>query len=98
MPSSAPKSSDAQVLKRAIQLAERDRDHSDNAAAKEGAVEAAEELGVPAHYVEQVAAAQLERERTQALATRRRALLVGTGLLSVSRGAGAVALAGTSAG
>lgn len=78
MPSSAPKSSDAQVLKRAIQLAERDRDHGDALLQKQVLSEAAAELGVPAHYVEQ-AAAQLERERTQALATRRRALLVGTG-------------------
>ncbi len=69
-------SSDAQVLKRAIQLAERDREHSDALLQKQVLGEAAAELGVPAHYVEQ-AATQLEHERTRALATRRRALLLG---------------------
>lgn len=74
----SPSSRDAQVLKRAIQLAERDRDQAESLANKQVLTEAAEELGVPAHYVDQ-AATQLAQERTQALATRRKALLVGVG-------------------
>lgn len=66
----------AQVLKRAIQLAERDRDDKEALAEKQVLVEAAEELGVPAHFVDK-AAAELERDRQRALATRRRMLWVG---------------------
>jgi asparagine synthase (glutamine-hydrolysing) len=72
------KSQDAQVLKRAIQLAERDRDQADALLHKQVLSEAAEELGVPAHYVDQ-AAAQLAREQERALATRRKALRIGIG-------------------
>jgi len=70
------KSRDAQVLKRAIQLADRDREQADALVQKQVLAEAAEELGVPARYVDQ-AATQLAHEQQQARATRRKALLVG---------------------
>lgn len=78
MADAAKPTTDAQVLKRAIQLADRERDQKDALQQQQVLTEAAAELGVPAHLVEQ-AAAQLAQERQKALATRRKALLVGAG-------------------
>lgn len=66
----------AQVLGRALQLADRDREQQAALDDRGVLAEAAEELGVPAHYVDQ-AAAELERDRQRALATRRKMLWVG---------------------
>jgi hypothetical protein len=80
-----PKGHDAEVMRRAIKLAERDRQGAEAAADKQALAEAAEEIGVPARYVEE-ASSELARERAALLAKRRRFLKLGVAAVAVGAG------------
>jgi len=74
---------DAAIMQRALKLQELDLRSSEEASSRQALVEAAAEVGVPAHYVER-AATELKAEREAARLRRRRFLVMAAGVSAMA--------------